>query len=238
MRQPSPHADETAYDRNVARPRFLRRGAGLCLLIAMAAGAGCGSSAKRYATATSMPAVATEVDPQQADPAYWLSQPAVATVAGSDLDRLWNAAEQVSADYLFPIDRRDRREGLLTTQPVISPQWFEPWRRELQTADDVAQSSVATIRRSIRWTFTPGNDGYVVTPKVLIERQSLVEERVSGVLGRGYFQRQNDTTFGTRETDRNVILPDNYFYPVGRDAEFEKRLAEKLRARMNEVAAR
>ncbi|MGC4032883.1 MAG: hypothetical protein QM754_14335 [Tepidisphaeraceae bacterium] len=238
MQTATPRAAEPAVDRVRVVPHVLRHGAGVCFMLAAAGAVGCGSSSQHYADATTRPAVATDADPKTADPAYWLSQPATASVFGTDLDTLWSAAERVSENYLFPIDRRDRRDGMLTTQPVISAQWFEPWRPELQTADDVAQSSVATVRRSIRWKFTPTDGGYSVTPKVLIERQSLTEERVSGQLSRTYFQRQNDTTFGTHETDRNVILPDNYFYPVGRDVAFEKVLAEKLRTRLNEVAAR
>lgn len=195
---------------------------------------GCQSTSHDHG-ATTRPAVATDVDPYKADPEYWLAQSPVRSVGDVKFDVLWDAAERVSQDYLFQIDRRDQRNGVLTTAPMVSPQWFEPWRRELQTSGDVAQSSVATIRRSIRWTFRKVSNGWAVSPRVLIERQALTEQRVSGVLSRAYFRRDpNDHIYGTRETDQNIRLPDSYFYPIGRDFEFEDRLTEKMLNQLHE----
>lgn len=196
-------------------------------LLATAA-AGCATPSHDHGPAT-RPAVATDVDPARAEPEYWLAQTPALSVGDPDFDTLWDAAERVSQDYLFPIDRRDRRGGRLTTVPTISPQFFEPWRHELQTAGDVADSSTATLRRTILWDFRPVSNGFAVTPKVLIERQVLTEQRISGLLGRGYFRRVADNdVYGSREADQNVRLPDTYWYPVGRDFAFEERLQDKM----------
>jgi hypothetical protein len=209
----------------------------LVLLTAATVGCvvGCASPSHDH-DPTTQPAVATDADPARAEPEFWLAQTPVQSVGDPDFDRLWAAAERVSQDYLFPIDRRDRRLGRLTTTPTISAQWFEPWRRELQTAGDVAESSVATVRRSIVWEFRPVSNGFAVTPKVLIERQAFAEQRVSGVLSRAYLRRaENDDVYGTRETDKNVRLPDSYWYPVGRDFAFEERLAAKMLQQLDRV---
>lgn len=196
--------------------------------------AGCESVSHDH-SATTRPAVATDIDPARADPDFWLNQKPALSVGDPSFDVLWHAAEHVSQDYLFDIDRRDRRLGLLTTVPTVSAQWFEPWRRELQSTSDVVDSSTATLRRTIFWQFRPVSNGYAVTPKVLIERMVLTEERVSGLLSRAYLRRLPDNdTYGSRELDDNVKLPDTYWYPVGRDFAFEQRLQSKMLAKLDE----
>lgn len=175
---------------------------------------------------------ATDLDPASAEASFWLDQPAQYRTAPGDFDSLWDAAQQVSRDLLLDIDRRDRRAGLLTTKPAISGQWFEPWRRELQTTEDLADSSVATIRRTIQYELVKESDRYVVAPKVLIERQAIADRRVSGVLGRGYFRYDPDTA-GSRSTDAGETLPDSYWYAIGRDHALEAKLVELINARVD-----
>ena len=131
------------------------------------------------ASPTTIPAVATDVDPARGEPEFWLSQSPALRVTSVDYERLWQSAERVSRDYLFNVDRRDRRLGLLTTVANVSPQFFEPWRRELQTAADVEYSSTASYRRTIFWQFGRDGDAYAVTPKVLIERQAFQEQLIT-----------------------------------------------------------
>jgi hypothetical protein len=174
---------------------------------------------------------ATAIDPAQGEPEYWMNQPATASVDHGDFDRLWDAADEVSRDLLFKIDRQNRRLGLLTTEPNVSAQWFEPWRREVQSPGELAESSAATIRRTITYKFDKQGDGYVVTPKVLIERQAISERRVSGYLAKTYFRGDRDAA-GSREADAGVILPDSCWYPTGRDHALETLLAEKIEAKL------
>src|SRR5687767_9232232 len=77
--------------------------------------AGCNSGRLAVAPA---PATqnATAVDPAQGEPEYWLNQPAVASASHRDFDKLWDAADAVSREMLFKIDRQNRRAGVLTTQ--------------------------------------------------------------------------------------------------------------------------
>lgn len=191
-----------------------------------------GCAKEQVALLPSTPATQPATDEQLVDPNYWLAQPSAGSVSAADFEKLWATAEKISRDYLFAIDRRDRRDGLLTTQPTISAQWFEPWRKELQTSADIADSSLATHRRTIYFSFDKTDGQYVVTPKVLVERQSLSERRVSGVLGKNYLRRDAaiERISGTREIDAGVLLPTSYWYPVGRDYAFEQKLVEDLNA--------
>jgi hypothetical protein len=202
-----------------------------CALVAL--GSGCTSHPQQ--PAATQPA--TVVDLATTQPSYWLDQPAAASVTAADFQKLWSACDETARDFLFKPDRQDFRGGVLTTEPMVSAQWLEPWRADARTAYDRTESSIATIRRTIRFEFKRLiDDTYEVTPKVLVERQSLAEQRITSVvLYRSAFTRpvrDRDRQYGTRESDVGVILPARYWYPIGRDEEFEKALAQKVQKKL------
>src|SRR5690606_20422297 len=80
---------------------------------------------------------------QSTNPQFWLAQPASATVTSHDFDALWEAARSTARSYLFQIDRVDPRSGVMTTEPMVSAQWHEPWRREIRTVQDSINSSLS-----------------------------------------------------------------------------------------------
>ena len=154
------------------------------------------------------------------------------TVTADDFDRLWRACADVARDRQFVIDRQDYRGGVLTTEPLVSAQFFEPWRRDAITADAVAESSLATIRRTIRFAFTRGDTGtFSVVPQVIVERYSSAERRITNaMLYRNVFKRTTAT--GTRESDRGVQLPARYWYRIGNDTALEADLSRQVRRRV------
>ncbi len=196
---------------------------------------GCGA---RHRNAPQTTQGATDVSLATTQPAYWLDQPATAAATAADFQRLWDASEDVARDFLFRLDRQDYRAGVLTTRPMVSAQWFEPWRREVRSWDDRAESSLATIRRSVRFEFERVGEGdaYRVTPNVLVERQTLAEQRITSVVAyRQFFTRPVRPELrqrGTRESDVGIFLPNRYWYPTGRDAELERALAEAIQKKV------
>jgi hypothetical protein len=175
---------------------------------------------------------ATDIDPKQALPDFWYDKPASATVASSDFQKLWNASADEARARLFEIDRTDFRSGLLTTKPLVCKQFFEVWRSDDVTLRDVTLSSIQPIRRTIHFEFRRLPDGlYEMSPKVLVERESVSERRVSSVT-----QYQQATAsipgLGTPETDLGQSLPDNYWYAVSRDDALERDLASAIRSKL------
>jgi hypothetical protein len=178
------------------------------LLLLLGAGvAGCVQTRPR--TATTQPA--TAIDVVQADPEYWLGRPATVHALSTDFDALWEAAEETARDHHFTIDRRDQRFGLLTTHPVISKQWFEPWRKDASSADDVFVNSLGTLRRTIRFEFAEEAGRFTAAPKVLVERYSVI-----------------DPKYRAQESD----APTAYWYALGRDTGLERRLAQAVQKRL------
>lgn len=181
----------------------------------------------------------TMLDLATTQPSYWLVQPAVGAVTSPDFDRLWKICEQTARSYLFVLDREDYRTGELTTAPLVSSQWFEPWRRDVRTLHDSEESSIATMCRTIYFNFTRNPDGtYTVTPKVIVERQTISERRITAVVDYTSLFNDprdiNDQQHGTLESDQNFIIPSRYWYVVGRDPALERVLADDVRRRMRD----
>lgn len=179
----------------------------------------------------------TDVDLATTQPSYWLDQPATATAQAADFNALFAACEDTARSYFFRLDRIDFRSGLLTTLPMISAQWFEPWRADTVTLYDRTESSIASIRRTARFEIARNPEGvYEATPKVLVERLSLAEQRITSVvLYRTIFTRPIDARLrqsGSREADAGVMLQRSYWYPVRRDSELEAKLAAEVQKRV------
>jgi hypothetical protein len=153
-------------------------------------------------------------------------------VASNDFEKLWAVSADVAEELKFDLDRQDRRNGIITTEPMISSQFFEPWRQELSTSYDVAESSLATVRRTLKINIERLPSGtFRATPTVVIERQSLAEKRITNAAAyRGIYGR--DRSFGTRERDRGVELPRNYWYEIGRDTQLETYVAKRIEAKV------
>ena len=176
---------------------------------------------------------ATAIDPKAAQPEYWIKQPGIAHLAGRDFDRLWNACRDAAIADGFTIDRTDYREGLLTTLPLVSKQVYEFWRNDVVDSRDLAQSTFGTIRRTARFTIKRLGDGsFEATPKVLVERYSTIERRITSVA-------QYHEIFSLRVVDvtaeieqSGMSFPAEYWYAIGRDHALEKQLAQSARARI------
>jgi hypothetical protein len=197
------------------------------VLLAMSFAAGCAHQPKP----TTRPSLATT------QPSFWYAQPPAATVTSTDFDRLWHAAEIAARDRGFTVDRQDYRAGLLTTVPLTSKQWFEIWRNDVQTPEDLAKSSLATYRRTLQFQIEKRPDGsFKATPQVLIERYVQAERPITAsvYLSRAFrgTRNQRHPRSGSPEADRGIRLPTRYWYPTGRDTVLERDVAKAMEHRL------
>ncbi|QOV88092.1 hypothetical protein [Humisphaera borealis] len=165
--------------------------------------------------------------------------PALASAKADDFDTLWQTIYRVTRNAGFKPDRQDYRLGIFTSLPLVSAQLLEPWRFDTGSFFGRMESSLATIRRTVRWDVTRDESGaFVASPKVLIERYSVIEHRVT-------FSAQYQEIFAlTREEQRNQRLqaldpaafaaepvPAAYWYAIGRDEGLEQRLSKDVEQR-------
>ena len=156
----------------------------------------------------------TDMDPKMATVEYWVAQPATANVSLDDFTRLWQTCEEVARVYLMPIERRDYRGGMLVAGPVISKQLFEFWRRDTGSFGQTVESSLGTERRTIFFEFTQNPaGGYVVSPKVVIERQAKL---------------------GQTENRPTPDTPPTYWYALRRDAQMEAKVVAAIERKLEQ----
>jgi hypothetical protein len=181
---------------------------------------------------------ATAGDPKTTLPTYWFDQPAFTEVHGRDFDALWNACQQAAKAHGFVIDRTDYREGLLYTEPLVSKGFFEVWRNDVVDGHGLAQGTLATMRRTIRFAIRRQRDGsFVATPKVVVERYASIERRITSAA-------QYHDIFSIRLLDVNrereqtgAVIPAEFWYAVARDHALERELARDISQRVH-VAGR
>jgi hypothetical protein len=208
---------------------------GLALALAIGAGTTGGGGCVRQMQNPAATQPVTAVDPATTQPSYWLAQPAVAQIRGKDFDAVWDVCKTTARSYLFTLDRDDYRAGVITTVPMVSKQPLEVWRRDAGTTHDVYANALSTIRRTLRFEVAraPDGNGYVATPKVLVERVSVIERRVSDVSQyRTAFTPQPKTPPKMAVTfDPDVYadaVPFRYWTSIGRDEPMERQVAERF----------
>jgi hypothetical protein len=173
-----------------------------------------------------------KLDPATAKPSYWLNMPAAASVFCDDYDKLWVVCGDVARDELFTLDREDYRDGLLTTHPMISRQFFEFWRPDTGDTYGVVQNSLQSVRRSIEFHFDKLPGGYTVSPKVLIERLARENQRVS--VSAQYQEVFNSQIYTSADRQAGAKAPDSAstWYATGRDLAMEAELAKIIQQRL------
>ena len=194
------------------------RASAACLLAAFLAG--CAAT----------PAPRPVEDPRTAEASYWLERPASVSVVDESFHELWRACRRATLASSYMIDRVDFRTGVMTTFPLVSKQFFEFWRNDVASVGDVVTSSLDTVRRTVRFEVRRRDDGrYEAVPKVLVERYSFAERRVTSA-ARFAEVFTVEQVEGSRARDKlGGDLPDAYWFAAGRDEALEKRLAEWVR---------
>lgn len=178
--------------------------------------------------------MATAKDPATTQPTYYLDQPLSAEIHSVNFQKLWDACEETARRYLFTLDREDYRAGLITTKPLVSRQWFEFWRPDTGDGRQVLQNSLAAVRRTIYFQFAKNADeSFTVIPKVLVERQTIVERRLTDVsLYRSSFSGPLAPV--QEAVDLGPTIPAEYWTPFSRDIRMEKDLARSVERRLRD----
>ena len=104
-----------------------------------------------------------------------------ADVADENFNAVWDATNEVLRKYRFIIDRADRREGVITTFPMIGRHWFEFWRKDAATRRDLAEGTIHTIYRQVTVNIRRQADGkkYLAAVRVLTSRSDLPNPQVT-----------------------------------------------------------
>jgi hypothetical protein len=147
-----------------------------------------------------------------------------------DYDVLFETCLEVLRVHGYKLDRVDQRAGLITTFPITSQQFFEFWRDDVETAYDVMEASLLTIRRRAEIQVlgeAEGSDHRLVV-SVYREKLSTPDRQYnSSAAAFRVFSRTLPSTAG------KTIVPerDDVWLPAGRDGLLERRLIREITGR-------
>ena len=168
--------------------------------------------------------------------------PAEMTPAEKNFQAVWDASCEVLSSYRFTVDRRDRRAGLITTEPMASRHFFEWWRRDKATASGALENTIQPIYREVSIRIRETDEGkYLPVVSVTVSRLLWGRSNYSRAMA-SYEQvttprRQERLVLGVGRSDN--IRGDSGKYSSGDDvlagkiAEDIRRLADRKRAGRN-----
>jgi len=81
--------------------------------------------------------------------------PDVLTVSSTSYPKAFDAAVEAATYWGMPARMRDRRNGVIETEPAIASSIFEPWRNDNPTFPDAMENTLGMHRRTVRFEFTP-----------------------------------------------------------------------------------
>ena len=140
----------------------------------------------------------------------------------------WETCQDVLRQNRFALDRVDRPAGIITTFPTTSQQFFEFWRHDVNTAYDLADASLSTLRRQARVEVAPAGDDadkVRVSVTVRVERLSAPERQFNhSATVLQYFGDELPGESGQQRLTR----ADDYWIDLGRDGAMERYLLDRI----------
>ncbi len=146
-----------------------------------------------------------------------------APVVAGEYDTVYRAAIDTLRDQGFRVNQQDYRFGRISTAALDSPTVVEPWRGQNSTAQQTMASTLDQLQRQVNILFDPVPDvegAYTMRVEVIIERQEQPLRRLTGTATRQRISTLNDVP--AEWAQRGIEA--SYDLPIGRDAEYEKRL--------------
>jgi hypothetical protein len=142
-------------------------------------------------------------------------------------DRLWESVGDTLRGQYFLLDRQDRLEGVISTLPVTSGQFFELWRPQPETVQGWAESNLQTIQCEAKVTIKPAGEGgaYELAVQVDESRYSLPERQIDNSAGalRLYSSDAPTEAGGMERVSRTAQT-----IPLGRNKPAEERLLKLI----------
>lgn len=146
-------------------------------------------------------------------------------IATAEYDRVFNAAVMVLRDEHYVVDRKDRRFGVVTTEPRIAASVFEPWHTGNTTPAQTTESTLNLDRRTVRVMIDPAAESGDYQLQVHVRRDR--RHHPTRVLNTAAMGSVGVTH--RRATDYQPLLTESgveesFWAEVGRDELLEKRL--------------
>jgi hypothetical protein len=144
-----------------------------------------------------------------------------------DEARLWDAALDALQDQMFELDRVDRLEGVITTQPETAGSWFEFWRPQSAEPYHWWENNLHTIQETARVRLARGEevDTWELDVEVKREKYHLEERQIDNAAAA---LRLYSPSVPTTSGRMAPIAATSYTTDVGRDVDLENKLLNAI----------
>jgi hypothetical protein len=177
----------------------------------------------------------------------------VLQVSSERYDEAFDEALEVARRHGMAASVRDRRRGVIETEPAIAGSVLEPWKRNT-SFDASIENTLAFQRRRARFEFSPAgesDDDSPTPPRLdgpdllavehpqrdLLPHTGDLELRVWVYIERNYEPGLRRSTWTRGQTTQAILvppdpddppLPREYWLPVSRDSAYERILLEQV----------
>ena len=165
-------------------------------------------------------------------------------IYNASYDNIWEQSMLLVARAGFTIDRKDYRQGVITTQALPSAQFIEFWKPQHTTPTNAMENTINSQRRYVRVTIdaVPGQSKfYEVAVQVLVERETNPTEMLAGPMfieGSGFGRNAitlrsdyADASMKTPATQAGGITPSDpnrRWILIGHDLDLERKLLNQI----------
>lgn len=136
-------------------------------------------------------------------------------------DALWLSCQEVLRERGFVIDLLDRRAGIITTYPQTSQHFFEFWRKDVDTAYDLGEASLRTVRRTVTVAVALDEARGESDVTVIVKRETFATPERQFNSSIAAFQMFGDQ-LPAAETGERITRADDYWIDAGRDLAMER----------------
>jgi hypothetical protein len=189
--------------------------------------------------------------------------PEVLLIDAGAYNDAFDAAMEVSRSQGMPPALRDRRRGVIETEPTLAGSILDPWRGGNDSLVRTMENTIAFQRLRARFEFTPAGSAprapdadegaggpdllATETPDLdLSGQEGALELRVRVFVEKAHTTGVRRDTWSRRNTTRARIdapasdgsIPPHFWTPVGRDPAFERRMLAAVDRALTEEAHR
>ncbi len=146
-------------------------------------------------------------------------------VPAANEEQVWERTVDVVHDY-FEIERENKLDGVIETQPKVGASIVEPWHRDTPGVANRLESTLQSIRRRAYINIMPTNGGYLVGVEVYKELEDTGGYATNTSTGAATFQPINPL-----QRDLTLVVdqpPTTGWIVKGRDESLESEMLISL----------
>lgn len=150
-------------------------------------------------------------------------------VSGIQKAQLITTAEDALRQMNFVIAKSDSQSGTIITRPLSGAQLLEFWRKDTVGRFNKAEANLHSIRKIVRLDISREDGGLCIKCTAITQRLSLTEDEITSTSQAYRMFSESGESMQKLKLRKGQAS----WLELGRDAALEKRILEKIAAKIN-----